>query len=127
MSLEPVFDVDEFNNPKLFEGAEADVNLLYHIITGRSDVHVTPDVCFNIQKYRFKDLEQSASDIETRLRNHIDTVAPEIYLNSIDIKTVDDKKIYLTMNVYNDTTGKRNSILFKITNKDNTKLLVDLV
>lgn len=133
MSKSPLFSVNEFNKPKILEGARSDLVLLYYIVIGRDDSNITPDIKFNINKYRFTEIEKAKSEIETSLRNHITLVAPEIYLDNIDVTRVNtgnsrtNKLLYFTLNIINQSNNQRSSIFFKITNKEQNHLLVELV
>lgn len=127
MATDPVFDIDEFNKPAQYSGPDADILNLYRIIKGRDNSHVTNGIGFNIEQYRFEEIISSKTDIETRLRNHITEVSPEIYLDSINLNVIDRKTLFFIINVIKQQSGMRDTIFFKITNKDNTHLLVELI
>lgn len=129
----PILSINEFKKPKVLEGAQSDIQLIYYIMVGRSDSSIIPDLKYNINKYRFENIENSKSEIESSLRDHITKVAPSIYLDSIDITQINssntriNKTLHFTINVINQTNNQRSSIFFKITKKDQTHLLVEII
>lgn len=127
MSIEPVFDIDEFNKPKQFESSEADNVVLYRIIKGRDNSHVSRGIGFDIEQYRFTEIMSSRSEIETKLRNHVTEICPEIYVDSIDVNMIDAKTLYFGINVIKQESQIRDSIFFKITKSDNSYSLVELI
>jgi predicted RNA-binding protein YlqC (UPF0109 family) len=133
MSKVPVFSINEFKKPKVLENVDADIQLIYYIIVGRADSSVIPDLKYDINRYRFENLIDSKSEIESSLRNHITRIAPEIYLDSIDISRIlgpdtrATKALHFTINVINQKSKQRNSIFFKISKKDQNYLLVEIL
>jgi hypothetical protein len=133
MAKIPILSINEFKKPKVLEGVESDIQLIYYIMVGRSNSSVAPDLKYNIDKYRFENIENSKSQIESTLRDHITKVAPAIYLDSIDIVQISgsdtrtNKTLHFTINVINQTNNQRSSIFFKISKKDQTHLLVELI
>lgn len=126
MSIELLFDVNDFNEPAYASGSDADALLLHNVLLGRDDSHITRGVGFNIQKYRFKEITNSVGEITTELNNHCAKYVPHIYIDSLQAQTTTGENIILLINIKNLTSGESKNVYFNITSTS-TKMLVDIM
>ena len=121
MSKEVTFGINNFNKPAEYSGADADTIRLYYIIMGRYD-----RLGFQISRYRFKQIANSISEIENKLKEHISKVCPDIYIESIDITQTSSKSLRLTISIFKSTTEERKMIFFGIT-EDKSRTIVSIL
>ena len=127
MANEPTLSIDAFNKPELLKNTDADALRVYYIVMGKYDKHMTKEVCFDLRKYRFHEIVTSKSKIETGLRSIIDKIAPDIFLDSINVNQVNDRTIHLTVKIIKTESDDRNEIFFSIKKSKSDKFLVDLL
>lgn len=125
-SNEPTLNINVYNKPDMLEDSDADAIRIFYIVIGRTNAHMSKDICFDLRRFRFSEIINSKSKIEVGLRNNIDRIAPDIYLDSITVTQVSERKIHLGVKIIKDGNDRK-EIFFSI-RKDNTdKLLIDLL
>lgn len=126
MNEEPLFTINVFNKPEIAKKEDADAIRIYNLVLGRDDVHLSRDLCLNLRKYRFKEIVKARTEIETKLRAIMDKMASDIFLDSIDVVQVSNRKIHLTVKIIKNNE-ERKSVFMSIKKSENEKILVDLI
>ena len=121
MSKEVTFGINNFNRPAEYDSADADTIRLYYIIMGRYD-----RLGFQISRYRFKQIANSISEIENKLKEHISRICPDIYIESIDITQTSSKSLRLSITIFKSETEERKMIFFGIT-EDKSRTIVSIL
>lgn len=121
MSKEVTFGINNFNKPAEYDNVDADIIRLYYIIMGRHD-----RLGFQISRYRFKQIANSISEIENKLKEHISRVCPDIYIESIDINQTTSNSLRLSISIFKSETEERKTLFFGIT-EDKTKTIVNIL
>lgn len=124
---EALFAVDCFNTPDIKKGVDADAQVLRNMLMARRDCHVTNGIGFELSRYRFTDIESSASVIENELREHCLKYLPEIYIDKLNIKRRSSKQLLIAISIVNKDSGKQKSVFLNMTEDIPSKLLLDII
>lgn len=124
---EPLFAIDCYNRPEVKTEIDADAQVLRNMLMTRRNCHVTDGVGFEISRFRFNDLEKSASTIENELREHCLKYLPNIYIDSVKINKRNNKQLLLAITIVNKNTNKTKSVFLNMTEEVPSKLLLDII
>lgn len=124
---EALLGVDCFNTPEIKKGIDADAQVLRTMLMTRRDCHVTEGIGFELSRFRFTDLESSASTIEHELREHCLKYLPDIYIDKINISRRDAKHLLMVISIIDRNTNKPKSVFLNMKEEIPSKLLLDII
>lgn len=123
---EYLLDVDSFNQPKVLSGKDADIQLVYNALIRREDDSFLDNLSYMIQRFRFKELNESISEIQNTLLEYCRTKIPTVNINDITIKKRTDTSFYLIIEILNDDDNETSNMIFDV-KQEKDKLLVDIL
>lgn len=123
---EYLLDVDSFNQPKVLSGKDADIQLVYNALMRREDDSFLDNLSYMIQRFRFKELNESISEIQNTLLEYCRTKIPTVNINDITIKKRTDTSFYLIIEILNDDDNETSNMIFDV-KQEKDKLLVDIL
>lgn len=123
---EYLLDVDSFNQPKVLSGKDANIQLVYNALMRREDDSFLDNLSYMIQRFRFKELNESISEIQNTLLEYCRTKIPTVNINDITIKKRTDTSFYLIIEILNDDDNETSNMIFDV-KQEKDKLLVDIL
>lgn len=111
--MEPLLNIDNFDTPENAVHAKEKAVLVYQTIFGRDD----NGVGFNISKYKFRKILDSAIEIEQNLRQHLLKVL-KIYLNSFNVYKIDNTSLRIELSVLDEDTKEEISLMISVMEKN---------
>lgn len=124
--VELTLDIDNFNKPRTLSGSKANAAQIEESLLGKRDSHVTDGVMFMISRYRFKEFTQAMADIKRDLESYCSKYLPNIYIQSIDVKTKTNTSLYVYIYLTDIVESETSVIVFSVEQQKN-ELLVNLI
>ena len=127
MSTELLLSIDQFNKPKTVSGVEAEallVQTLFMMKRGSHPLH--PNMGFEAQRYRIKDIEENALNIQNDFRAHCTEYLPNIYIDGMEIKRTGEKTLFIGIAIANTNNQTKSSFVFKL-KEENGILLSEIL
>lgn len=126
MARELLLDIDSYNKPKELKGSKADSQLLHNALMRRSDDTFIDGLAYHIQRFRFKELRESISTIQSTLHDYCRIYMPTINIANIEVRSRTLTSVLLVITVIDDSTHTTSNIVFDV-HDDKDKLLVNLI
>lgn len=127
MAKEPLFAVNSFNEPSMItDTVKTDTQMLYYALMGTDMPRLTEGVVYAIRKYQFKDIKESASQIEATLRDFCMIHIPGLIIQDLNVQASSDTKLLIILSVAADYEAPQSNIIFSVEQK-NTRMLVDII
>lgn len=122
--MELTLSFDNFNKPLVKEDADASALRICRCLLRKQDNPLGGNVNFDISKYSFQDIEVLAATLGSDIKEHLGRVAPDIFIEDLDVLQTGDKQIAIIIQISGQTANSKKKYLFNLEqdNKNNINL-----
>ena len=121
---EYLFSINDFKTQAIKENIDALAKLILNILFMKKGTYPTsPNMGVEIQKYKFEFIDDKLFDIQKEINDQIKMYIPELLLDEIIIKKIEDKTIVIgfVLTDYNNIKNKQ-GFLIKLNQDINNKI-----
>lgn len=111
---ELTLSVNDYNRPSVKEGADGDALTILRCIFKTRENPLGGNLAFNIGRYRFESIEDSAETLASDIKNHVQRVLPDLYIEDVQVIKLERNTFGIAISIQGKTENSSKKYLFKM-------------
>lgn len=114
MAMELTLSFDSYNKPLIKLDADADICRILRCLIRKQDNPVLGNLCFDISKYRFEDIDYLSRSLDSDISAHMARVLPDIIITEIKVLKVNRNTLMISIEVLGKSMKSRKKYLTQL-------------